>query len=79
MFNISKKTKQSMVSALKDASKLCIAFRLTNFLHPFIIRFVIFQKNFELKKSPKLDVLEKTEARFGFSTQNYPGNDISLE
>ena len=65
-----------MDSALKIASKLCIAFRLKHFLHLFIIQFEIFRKKFQLKKSQKPDVLGKTEARFGFSTENYSGNDI---
>ena len=56
-----------MVSAIKNASKSYIAFRLKNFLHLLIIRFVISQKS---------DVLGKTETRFRFSTGNYSGNDI---
>ena len=66
-----------MDSALKNALKSCIALRFKNFLHPFIIRFVIFRKRLNSKILKNLTCWEKTKATFGFSTENYSGNDIS--
>ena len=66
-----------MDSALKNASKSCIAFRLNKFLHPFIILFVIKKKKLTQKISKIRRAGEKIDARFGFSTEKYSGNDIS--
>ena len=54
----------------------CIAFRLNNFL-TLLSYDLWFSKNiFNSKNFKKLMCWEKTEARFGFSTENYSGNDI---
>ena len=66
-----------MDSLLKNASKSCIPVSLRNFLQPFMIRLVNFQKNVNSKNLKNLTCWEKKEASFGLRTENYSGHDIS--
>ena len=63
--------------ALKNASKSCIAFSLKNLFTSFYHTICDFKKKILRQKISKLDVQEKIEAKFAFSTKNYYEDDIS--
>ena len=68
--------KLSMDSALKNASKTYISFRLRIFYTLLSYDLWFFKIKFNKKDLKNLTYLETTQTRFGFIIENYSGIDV---